>query len=159
MPLWCKGSHARLKISWTVMSVPVRVRPAVPNLFKMKKYIEFSGTINGLNYFLRNLLASIVAMLGGFTLGFGLGSGQMGLVSLGLVIIVPALIMSFATIYKRMSALYKDSAMEYSIGLIMIQIFSQFLPEGPFKGLVGLVLLIFGLILIFKNSGIENHEG
>ncbi len=125
----------------------------------MTKYFEFSGTINGLNYFLRNLLASIVAMLGGFTLGFGLGSDQMGLVSLGLVILVPALILSFATIYKRMKALYSGNATEYSVGLIMIQIFSQFLPEGPFKGLVSLVLLIFGLVLIFKNSGIETHEG
>ncbi len=98
-------------------------------------------------------------MLGGFTLGFGLGSDQMGLVSLGLVILVPALILSFATIYKRMKALYSENATEYSIGLIMIQIFSQFLPEGPFKGLVSLVLLIFGLVLIFKNSGIETHEG
>jgi hypothetical protein len=41
----------------------------------------------------------------------------------------------------------------------MIQILTQFIPEGPFKALASLVLLIFGLILIFKNSGIENHEG
>jgi uncharacterized membrane protein YhaH (DUF805 family) len=125
----------------------------------MTKYFEFSGTINGLNYFLRNLLASIIAMFGGFVLGFGLGSDQMGLVSLGLVILVPALILSFATIYKRMKALFSENASEYSAGLIMIQILTQFIPEGPFKTLASLVLLIFGLILIFKNSGIENHEG
>ena len=83
----------------------------------------------------------------------------MGLVSLGLVILVPALILSFATIYKRMKALFSDNAGEYSAGLIMIQILTQFIPEGPFKTLASLVLLIFGLILIFKNSGIENHEG
>ena len=29
MPTWCKGSHEGLKIPWTVMSVPVRVRPSV----------------------------------------------------------------------------------------------------------------------------------
>jgi hypothetical protein len=129
------------------------------NMNTMTKYFEFSGTINGLNYFLRNLLATIVAMFGGFVLGFGLGSNQMGLVSLGLVILVPALILSFATIYKRMKALFGDNAGEYSTGLIMIQILTQFIPEGPFKTLASLVLLIFGLILIFKNSGIENHEG
>ena len=27
--MWCKGSHEGLKIPWTVMSVPVRVRPSV----------------------------------------------------------------------------------------------------------------------------------
>ncbi len=32
--MWCKGSHEGLKIPWTVMSVPVRVRPSVPNLPK-----------------------------------------------------------------------------------------------------------------------------
>ena len=58
-----------------------------------------------------------------------------------------------------MNALVTENAKEYSIGLIMIQIFTQFLPQGPFSGLATLVLLIFGLILIFKNSGIENHEG
>ena len=31
MPTWCKGSHEGLKIPWTVMSVPVRVRPSVQN--------------------------------------------------------------------------------------------------------------------------------
>ncbi len=129
------------------------------NMNTMTKYFEFSGTINGLNYFLRNLLASIIAMFGGFVLGFGLGSDQMGLVSLGLVILVPALILSFATIYKRMKALFSENASEYSAGLIMIQILTQFIPEGPFKALASLILLIFGLILIFKNSGIENHEG
>ena len=75
------------------MSVRVRVPLSVPNLLKMKKYFEFSGTINGLNYFLRNLLATVVAMFGGFTLGFGLGSNQMGVMSLGLLIIVPAVVM------------------------------------------------------------------
>ena len=141
------------------MSVRVRVPLSVPNLLKMKKYFEFSGTINGLNYFLRNLLATVVAMFGGFTLGFGLGSNQMGVMSLGLLIIVPAVVMGFATIYKRMNALFTENAKEYSIGLIMIQILTQFLPQGPLSGLATLVLLIFGLILIFKNSGIENHEG
>ena len=29
MPMWCNGSHEGLKIPWTVMSVPVRVRPSV----------------------------------------------------------------------------------------------------------------------------------
>lgn len=32
MPTWCKGSHEGLKIPWTAMSVPVRVRPSVLKL-------------------------------------------------------------------------------------------------------------------------------
>jgi hypothetical protein len=125
----------------------------------MKKYFEFSGTISGTNYFLRNLLASTIAFIGGYSLGYGLASDQMGLFSLGLVIIVAAVIYGFATIYKRMSALFGDKANIYSTGLILLQIFSQFIPEGPIKGLVSLSLIVIGCVLIFKNSNIVNHEG
>ena len=64
-----------------------------------KKYFEFGGTISGLNYFLRQLLTSVVAFIGGFTLGYGMGSDSIGLITLGMVILSPAVWMSFAT-YK-----------------------------------------------------------
>ena len=125
----------------------------------MKKYFEFSGTISGTNYFLRNLLASTIAFIGGYSLGYGLGSNQMGLLSMGIVIATTALFYGFATIYKRMTALFGDRANIYSIGLISLQVITQFIPEGPLKGLVSLVLIVIGCVLIFKNSNIENHEG
>jgi hypothetical protein len=64
----------------------------------LKKYFEFGGTISGLNYFLRQLLTSVVAFIGGFTLGYGIGSDSIGLITLGMVKLSPAVWMSFATI-------------------------------------------------------------
>jgi len=49
---------------------------------KFKKYFEFSGTINGTNYFLRNMLAYVLAAFFGFMTGFGAGSGNTGLTPL-----------------------------------------------------------------------------
>jgi hypothetical protein len=124
----------------------------------IKKYFQFSGTISGLNFFLRNFLSSIVAMVGGFTLGYGIGSGETSLVMLGLLITTPALVFGVATIYKRMKALFLDNATEYTIGLVTLQIFTQLLPASV-KLVLNMILLIISCILIFKNSDIENHQG
>jgi hypothetical protein len=46
-----------------------------------------------------------------------------------------------------------------TIGLILIQLIGSFIVDETFGSLVKLVSLVIGLILIFKNSNIENHEG
>ena len=126
---------------------------------KVKKYFQFSGTINGLNYFLRNMLSYVVAFTGGYMVGDGLLNKNTGLTSVGFLIIAPAIAFGFATLYKRMLALFYDNATSYTIGIILIQIISQFMEAGPFKTLAGLFMLIFSCILIFQNSKIENHNG
>ena len=137
--------------------------PAVGTNFftmnKFKKYFEFSGTINGTNYFLRNMLAYVLAACFGFMTGFGAGSGNTGLTTVGLLFLVPILWFSFTTIYKRMNALFPDDATGYTIGLVILQVLGQFLNSSPTGALFTLILLIFGLVLIFKNSNIQTHEG
>jgi uncharacterized membrane protein YhaH (DUF805 family) len=125
---------------------------------KVKKYFEFSGTINGLNYFLRNLLSSFLAFFGGYMVGYGLGSSQMGLATLGFILLAPTIWFSIATIYKRTLALFPESATALTIGMLVAQVMVQFTQDsvGP---VINLGLIIFGLILIFKNSNIQNHEG
>ena len=125
---------------------------------KVKKYFEFSGTINGLNYFLRNLLSSFLAFFGGYMVGYGLGSSQMGLATLGFILLAPTIWFSIATIYKRTLALFPESATALTIGMLIAQVMVQFTQDsvGP---VINLGLIIFGLILIFKNSNIQNHEG
>jgi uncharacterized membrane protein YhaH (DUF805 family) len=125
----------------------------------IKKYFQFSGTINGLNYFLRNILSYLAAFIGGYMVGDGLLNKNTGLTSVGFLIIAPAVAFGFATLYKRMLALFDDDATSYTIGIILIQITSQFMEDGPFKTLAGLFMLIFSCILIFQNSKIENHNG
>ena len=124
-----------------------------------KKYFEFGGTISGLNYFLRQLLTSVVAFIGGFTLGYGMGSDSIGLITLGMVILSPAVWMSFATIYKRCEALFPGQAAVYTTSIVALQILNQFVNETTFGGLITIVLLVVGLYLIFKNSNIVEHNG
>jgi len=126
---------------------------------KVKKYFEFGGTISGLNYFLRQLLASVGAMTGGFALGYGIASNNLGILSLGLVLLVPAVWMSFATIYKRCEALFPGQASVYTLSILVLQVLGQFGGETALGGLVSLMLFIFGLYMIFKNSDIVEHNG
>lgn len=126
---------------------------------KLKKYFEFSGTISGTNYFLRNLFSTIVAFFGGYALGWGLASGEMGVMTLGILVLVPVVWFNFATIYKRANALFPEDATLWTVGILILQVIGQFLKGQPVGGLITLGLFIVGLIFIFKNSNIENHEG
>jgi hypothetical protein len=125
---------------------------------KIKKYFQFSGTINGSNYILRNILSAFVAYIGGFTIGWGLGKGDTSLISLGILIVVPAVVFGFATLYKRMLALFDKDATSYTIGIVLVQML-QIFSQDPIKPIVSLVIFIFSLVLIFKNSNIQKHEG
>ena len=131
----------------------------------LKKYFEFSGTISGVNYFLRQLLTSLIAFIGGFTLGYGIGDfikdDSIGLITLGMVILSPAVWMSFATIYKRCEALFPGLAATYTLSIIILQVLNQFIDKtnSILSGLASLALLGFGLYLIFKNSDIVEHNG
>ena len=127
----------------------------------LKKYFEFSGTISGVNYFLRQLLTSLIAFIGGFTLGYGIGADSIGLITLGMVILSPAVWMSFATIYKRCEALFPGLAATYTLSIIILQVLNQFIDKtnSILSGLASLALLGFGLYLIFKNSDIVEHNG
>jgi hypothetical protein len=118
---------------------------------KVKKYFEFSGTISGLNYFLRQLLA--------FALGYGVASDNLGILTLGLVLLVPAVWMSMVTIYKRCEALFPGQAAMYTTSILVLQVLGQFVGGTAMGGIVSLVLLIVGLYLIFKNSDITEHNG
>ena len=127
----------------------------------LKKYFEFGGTISGVNYFLRQLLTSVVAFFGGFTLGYGIGADSIGLITLGMMILSPAVWMSFATIYKRCEALFPGLAASYTLGIIILQVLNQFIDKtnSILSALASIILLGIGLYLIFKNSNIEEHNG
>jgi uncharacterized membrane protein YhaH (DUF805 family) len=51
----------------------------------LKKYFEFSGTISGSNYLLRNIIAGVGAFIGGFLIGYGIVQST-GLIMLGLLV-------------------------------------------------------------------------
>jgi len=119
----------------------------------IKKYFEFSGTINGTNYVLRNLLATLVAFIGGFSIGFGIGGEMQGLTLIGIAIIVPTLWFNACTIYKRSLALFPEYAVWITVSMFLMQILDTF------NNAFGIIALITGLVLVFKNSDIEEHNG
>lgn len=125
----------------------------------MKKYFQFSGTINGLNYFLRNTLSYFLSFIMGYGIGYGIGTGNTGLTALSVILVAPVVIFSFATIWKRMNALWSNNATNYTSIMVISQIVLQFLQPGLFQSFLTLGLFVVGLILIFKDSNIEVHNG
>ena len=126
----------------------------------MKKYIEFTGTISGTTYFLRNLLCALLGFFVGYGIGYGIGMSNIGLIMFFVVLFAPVMWFQVATIYKRMVALFPSEAAFYTGALVLAQLTTNFLEQGsPARTILSLGLLVTGLVLIFKNSGIGNHEG
>ncbi len=119
----------------------------------IKKYFEFSGTINGTNYVLRNLLATLVSFIGGFSIGFGIGGEMQALTLVGIALIVPALWFNACSIYKRSLALFPEYAVWITVSMFLLQILDTY------NTVFGVIALITGLVLVFKNSDIEEHNG
>lgn len=124
----------------------------------LKKYFEFTGTISGGDYLLRNIIAGVGAFIGGFLVGYGLVEST-GLIMLGLLILTPSCLLSVTNIYKRINALYPRSANEYTIGLIFMQILNAFGKGEAWGSILSLILIVISGVLIFKSSNITNHEG
>lgn len=119
----------------------------------MNKYFQFSGTISGTNYFLRNILATFLAFCGGWLIGYGLGSETNFTLMLGLVILVPTFWFNVCTIFKRSNALFPEQATWITVGMIVFQLLGELIL------IFSIFPLVMGLILLFKNSNIEQHEG
>lgn len=126
----------------------------------IRKYFELSGTISGLNYFLRNCIVSVLSYLIGYGIGVSVATDNITSIIIYVALFSPVFWFSIATIYKRFNALVKRDAMLYTVLLISAQIGIGALPEvSPIRSVLVLVTFITGLFLIFKNSDIENHEG
>ena len=126
---------------------------------ELKRYFDFSGTISGTTYFFRNLLAGILQFIGGYMVGVGFGTGNLGIGAIGFLIVSPAIALQLSTIWKRLTALFPNNVKEFFITFLVVSIVSQFSKESTYQPLMTLVILIIGLILIFKSSNIEKHNG
>jgi hypothetical protein len=123
-------------------------------------FFNFKGTINGTTYFLRNMLAAALGFFAGYTLGYGFVHNMMGLVVLGMVVGAIALTYQYSSLYKRVTALFPEYGIPFTIGIGLLQLIAQFVKEyEDINVIMTLVLAIIALILIFKNSNIEKHEG
>ena len=122
--------------------------------------LNFKDTINGTTYFLRNLLASAIAFLGGFSLGWGIANQNYGLVSLGAVVVAIALAFQYSSLFKRMKSLFPENTVVLTVVVALLQLLAQMVKPYEYLNIsVTISLVIIAFILIFKNSGIEKHEG
>lgn len=129
-------------------------------MIDVKNLFRFSGTISGLTYFLRSFGFTVLAYFFGFLIGYSVAMDNVGWLSVGLLGLVPTLYAYTTTVWKRCNALFKDNATIAVILFFVAQIISGFLPIGSESHLIVLIVLFFfQLILWFKNSNIEEHNG
>jgi len=167
----------------------------------MKKFFQFSGTINGTTYFLRILfsivlsipaLIIIFAFFGVFAIeyaeidmqnpeGFDQQAFEEKIESnpdeflealkssftpfwiISIIIsLIPVIWFGLASYYKRVSALFYDNRLNIFIGLLAFEILADIMVI-KFDNWIGNVFMaaqiIVLLFMLFKNSGIEEHEG
>jgi len=167
----------------------------------MKKFFQFSGTINGTTYFLRMLFSivlSIPAIIIIFAF-FGLFAIEYAEIDLQnpegfdqqafeekiesnpdefletlkssftpfwiisiIISLIPVIWFGLASYYKRVSALFYDNRLNIFIGLLAFEILADIMVI-KFDNWIGNVFMagqiIVLLFMLFKNSGIEEHEG
>ena len=167
----------------------------------MKKFFQFSGTINGTTYFLRILfsivlsipaLIIIFAFFGVFAIeyaeidmqnpeGFDQQAFEEKIESnpdeflealkssftpfwiISIIIsLIPVIWFGLASYYKRVSALFYDKRLNIFIGLLVFEILADIMTikfDNWIGNLFMAAQIIVLLFMLFKNSGIEEHEG
>ena len=129
----------------------------------LKKWFNFSDTLNGTNFLIRWVVATLVQFPGGYLTGFGLARGHMGYTMLGLVVASLGIALQFSTLLKRSRALFSTAtkAFAFYISYVSVSIFQGFAANMGQEVLIGvnIVMVVMFLYSIFRNSGIENHEG
>ena len=167
----------------------------------MKKFFQFSGTINGTTYFLRILFSIVLsipaliitfAFFGVFAIeyaeydmqnpeGFDQQAFEEKIESnpdeflealkssftpfwiISIIIsLIPVIWFGLASYYKRVSALFFDKRLNIFIGLLIFEILADIMVI-KFDNWIGNMFMaaqiIVLLFMLFKNSGIEEHEG
>lgn len=125
----------------------------------LKKYFEFTGTISGTQYILRNLVSSIAAFTAGGVIGVGFALDSTIVILLGVLILLPVLWFATANIYKRIKAFFPEQVIALTTILSLLQVISGFGKGEVWGTLLNLVLVVIALLLIFCNSKVEEHQG
>ena len=126
---------------------------------ELRKYFEFSGTISGTQYFLRNLVSSIAAFTAGGVIGVGFVLDSTIVTLLGILLLLPVFWFAVANIYKRIKAFYPNQAIAFTNVLFLLQLISPFGKGETWGVLLNITLVVIGLLLIFGNSKVEEHNG
>lgn len=167
----------------------------------MKKFFQFSGTINGTTYLLRMLFTIVLsipafimifAFFGVFAIEYAeidmqnpesfdqaafekkieenpdefFESLTQSITLFWIISIVclflPVMWFSLAQYYKRVSALFYENRLNVFAGLIVFELIADIVAIN-YDNWIGTVFIIGSLLIfffmVFKDSGIEEHEG
>ena len=129
----------------------------------LKKWFNFGDTLDGKNFLIRWVIASLIQFPGGYLTGLGLTSGNNGYTALGLIIATVGIVLQFSTLLKRSRALFSTAtnAFLFYVAYVFVSIFQGFAQNMGQEVLVAtnLVMVFMFGYAIFKNSGIAEHEG
>jgi phosphatidylserine synthase len=79
---------------------------------------------------------------------------------LGAVVVAIALAFQYSSLFKRMKSLFPENTVVLTIVVALLQLLAQMVKPYEYLNIsVTISLVIIAFILIFKNSGIEKHEG
>ena len=150
---------------------------------KFGKYFQFKNTTNGTDYFLRGLATLLFVIPIGLFIGVGVALLKTNvvlagaLVAIGALGVIPMIVFSLATTYKRINAFFPGQAsllvtltFIYSFilegfnpnnGMAQLNESAGTLPNGDYITYLVLVLPYLGwsLYLLFGNSKVKKHIG
>ena len=126
----------------------------------MFKYLQFKDTINGTNFILRYILGVAVISLFAGGMGYFMALEDYKWVLLFALMMSVSVVFNFATWYKRIKALYPEYVEYLMIALGVINLVQLFVDKtGYLVSFIGFVYLIGTLVVTFKNSNVEKHNG
>ena len=126
----------------------------------LKNYFDFSGTVSGVTFLLRWVLATIIQFGGGYMVGMGL-SQNYGLTMIGFIVSSVGLVLQFSTLRKRTRAIFpNDTNMVFFFSYILISILSQAIKgnDPAIDGFMGIGIFGMFMVSIFMNSRIPETE-
>ena len=150
---------------------------------KFGKYFEFKNTTNGTDYFLRGLATILFLIPIGIFVGIGLAILNSQpviaaiLIALAVVFLIPMIVFSLATTYKRINAFFPGQAtllvtLTFIYGFILegfnpnngmaqLNESAGTLPNGDYITYLVLTLpyLVWSFYLLFGNSKVKKHIG
>ena len=129
----------------------------------LKKWFNFSDTLNGTNFLIRWVIATLLQYPGGYLLGLGLAGANMGYTMIGLIVASLGIALQFSTLLKRSNALFSTSvkAFVFYFTYLAVSIFRGFAQSmgQEILLLTNLTMVLMFLYAIFRNSRLANHEG
>ena len=126
---------------------------------QLKTYFQFTGTISGTTFLLRNILNFLLSFCTVVLIGYSISITSIPLMIIGFLSLVMIIWFSVSTLFKRMNALYTFDAALYTAGFFSLQCVNTAMDYSIIRMISSIVLFIGWLFLIIKDSNIENHKG